>query len=229
MRLLGIDFETTGLSPETDDVIEVGMCVWDTEHRQPIILDGFFVNWGKTISEEVTKLNGVHDSYVREFGLFQGNALDRIMKLMARTEYVVAHNGELFDKPFYKEWFKRIFSYSDPDPKIWIDTRTDIDYPEGVRGLKYIAADHGFLNPFAHRAVFDVLTMMVIMDKYPLDEIIYSAQQPTIMVQCLVSYDDRQKAKDAGFYWDGERKQWRKSIKQHKYKPEEFPFKTRII
>lgn len=230
MRLLGIDFETSGLDPVKDDVIEVGAVIWDTEQHQPLVMDNFFVNWGKDISPEITALNGVQDSYVKEFGVFEGHGLDRIMRLMARAEYPVAHNGELFDKLFFNQWHKRVF-LEDSEPRVWIDSRNDIDFPERctTRNLKYLAAEHGFLNPFAHRAVFDVLSMLVVLDKYSLEEVIFSAHQPVILIQALVSYDNRQDAKDEGFYWDGDRKQWKRSMKAHKYKPEEFKFNTRII
>lgn len=231
MKLLGLDFETTGLDPEKDNVIEVGAVIWDTEIHQPLVIDNFFVNWGVPITEEVTKLNGVHDSYVEEYGLYQGAALDRLLRLMARVEAIVAHNGEVFDKPFYKDWYKRLCPGLEPREQLWIDTKNDLDYPEDLttRKLTYLAAEHGFLNPFAHRAVFDVLTMMILLDKYNLESVLYSANQPTIMIQALVSFDDRQLAKDASFYWDPKKKMWLRSMKSHKYEPEKFNFNSRRV
>ena len=233
MKLLGLDFETTGLDPLKDNVIEVGAVIWDTEKHCPLAMDNYFVRWPDTVvPPDITAINGVENEYVEEFGLSPSEGIARIMNLEYRTEANVAHNGEAFDHPFYRDWVRRVHGhYGNDARRLWIDTQNDIDYSEAVptRKLTYLAAEHGFLNPFAHRAVFDVLTMMIILDKYPLSEIIYSAQQPTIMLQALVSYDDREKAKEARFRWDAPNKRWIRTIKAHKVEKENFQFKTRVV
>lgn len=232
MRLLGLDYETTGLDPVKNDIIEVGAVIWDTDLHVPLVIENFFVKCGEPVSEEITEVNGIRDEWVTEFGLSPSEAMSRIHTLEYQSAANVAHNGAVFDRPFHRDWLRRIYDhYGRDDNRLWIDTQNDVDYPEEIttRKLTYLAAEHGFLNPFAHRAVFDVLTMLVVMDKYPLADIIFSAKQPTIVIQALVSYDDRQKAKDALFRWNPDKKQWIRSIKLHKYKPEAYSFKTRII
>jgi DNA polymerase-3 subunit epsilon len=232
MRLLGIDYETTGLDPVVDNIIEVGAVIWDTELHVPLVLENFFVKWGTPISAEITAINGVTDDFVETFGLSPSEGLSRIHTLEWQTAANVAHNGAAFDRPFHRDWLRRVYDhYGRDDQRLWIDTQNDIDYAEDVptRKLTYLAAEHGFLNPFAHRAVFDVLTMMVIFDKYPLPEIIYSAQQPNILVQALVSYDNKEQAKEMRFRWDGDNKRWIRTFKAHKFKAEDYKFKTRIV
>jgi DNA polymerase-3 subunit epsilon len=230
MRLLGLDFETTGLDPVEDYVTEVGAVLWDTTRKGPISIDSYFVKHdGIELTEEITKITGIQQADLNEFGIESSVALTRLQDQVQLADVVVAHNGELFDKKFYYEWNKRF--YSSPVEKIWIDTQNDIDYPEEIqsRKLTYLAAEHGFLNPFAHRAVFDVLTMLKVLENYNIDEALYSAQQPTVTLQALVSYDDREKAKERRFRWDAQAKMWVRSIKQHKIEREQFPFKTRVI
>ena len=231
MNLLGLDFETSGLSPENDLILEVGAVIWDTDLHVPIAIDNFFVNWGIDVSEEITEINGIQQRFLDDHGLDPLFALNRLGLLEDKTEITVAHNGNLFDRPFRREWNKRLLPQPPADDRLWIDTHVDLDYPDKVstRRLTYLAAEHGFLNPFAHRAVFDVLTMMVILDKYPLEEVIFSAKQPTVLVQALVSYDNRQLAKDNFFYWDGEKKAWLRSMKKHKLEQVKFPFNHRIV
>jgi DNA polymerase-3 subunit epsilon len=231
MRLLGLDFETTGLDPEVDVVTEVGVVLWDTERHCPLALDSYFVSHpGIDITEEITQITGILPEDLKEFGIESQDALYRLSEHIHIADAVVAHNGTLFDKLFYTSWCKKI-AQQEPSEKTWIDTQTDIDYPDEIttRKLTYLAAEHGFLNPFAHRAVFDVLTMMRILDKYSIDKIFYSAQQPTLMVRAKVSYDDRQLAKDHSFRWDGQNKIWVKAIKAHKYNPEDYKFETKVI
>ena len=47
-----------------------------------------------------------------------------------------------------------------------------------TRSLPYLAADHGFLNPFPHRALFDVMTMIQIAGMYDINEILKYADSP---------------------------------------------------
>jgi DNA polymerase-3 subunit epsilon len=235
MRLLGLDFETTGLDPVEDYVTEVGVVLWDTERRGPISIDSYFVKHdGIELTEEITKITGIQQADLNEFGLDSETAFYRLSEQVHIADAVVAHNGELFDRKFYREWCKKVTATDlgdQRDDKPWIDTQNDIDYPEEIRSRKltYLAAEHGFLNPFAHRAVFDVLTMLKVLENYKIDEILYSAQQPTIVLQALVSYDDREKAKEKRFRWDATTKMWVRSIKKHKIEKENFPFKTRVI
>lgn len=234
MRLLGLDFETTGLDPVEDYVTEVGAVLWDTERKGPISIDSYFVKHdGIELTEEIIKITGIHQADLNEFGLESRHGFERLYESVEKCDAIVAHNGELFDRLFYRNWGKKVSDGIDDLDKIrvWIDTQNDIDYPEEIssRKLTYLAAEHGFLNPFAHRAVFDVLTMLKVLENYNIDEALHSAQQPTVTLQALVSYDDREKAKERRFRWDAQAKMWVRSIKQHKIEREQFPFKTRVI
>lgn len=236
MKLFGLDFETTGLDPEADVVTEVGAVLWDTDRRSPLIVENFFVyHETPNVSMEITKKTGIHQSDLENFGLSSEEGFHRMMEVMALSDAVVAHNGNLFDRPFQRNWSKRILaSPSKVAERLpWIDTQVDIAYPEEIttRRLSYLAAEHGFLNPFAHRAVFDVLTMLIVLDKYDLSDILYSASQPTCLIQAVVSYDDRQLAKDNQFYWNpklGRKGMWVKSVKAHKI-PTGLPFSVKVI
>jgi hypothetical protein len=126
----------------------------------------------------------------------------------------VAHNGNLFDKPLLEAGMKR--QGLDFMLRPWIDTKTDIEYPEEIKTtkLKYLACEHGFVNPFSHRAVFDVLTMLTVLSRYDIQEVIALSQQPAVRLQavCLPPWTDGGKstgiAKSLGFHWNGETKQW---------------------
>ena len=88
----------------------------------------------------------------------------------------------------------------------WIDTCTDVPYPPSVgsRTLRYLAADHLFINPFPHRAIFDVMTMLTVLSHYNVEEIAVLAKSPVIHVQAKVGYDEREKAKARGYMWEGQ-------------------------
>lgn len=48
--------------------------------------------------------------------------------------------------------------------------------------LSALEYSHGFINPFPHRAVTDVLSMLKIVSQYPTDRMIELAKSPTIKV-----------------------------------------------
>src|SRR3954470_23975011 len=43
MRLLGLDFETTGLDTANDRVTEIGLCLWDSDTKRPITTYSVFL------------------------------------------------------------------------------------------------------------------------------------------------------------------------------------------
>lgn len=229
MRILGLDFETTGLDPNADVITEVGAVIWDTERRCPILIDNYFVWDGQTIlSDLIIRITGIQQRDLEEFGLPEREGFARLFELMDKVEVVVAHNGNIFDKRFYKSWCDKWLSDAVELKELpWIDTLHDIDYPEhcASRKLGYLGADHGFLNPFSHRAVFDVLTMMKVLDNYNIEEVVASSKEPKVLVEAIVSFQDKDLAKAKGFKWEKQR--WVKTMKVSQ--TEQFPFRTRIV
>lgn len=228
--ILGLDFETTGLDLENDRVTEVGLVLWDLATKQPVQILGFLVNTPKEITDEITKLTGITRSTLDAFGWDESLSFKTLLRAVQKTDYVVAHNGNDFDKVLLLNWAKRE-SVEVPD-KLWIDTKSDL--PEEAyqksASLKYMACDHGFLYD-AHRAVSDVLAMLRILGLYDVPYVIERAKQPTIRVQALVSFDTNKLAKDRGYHWKPDSKQWIKPIKADMLEREksEAKFQIRVL
>ena len=142
---------------------------------------------------------------------------------LGAADYLMAHYTE-FDRTIL-ERFVSWDGYIGEKPftSKWIDTMTDIPYPESIktRALPYLAAEHGFLNPFPHRALFDVMTMIKIASMYDFDEILKYADSPNLWVRATVSFDDKQLAKDRHFKWDPTNKLWVKQVKEMNIEYEE--------
>ena len=102
----------------------------------------------------------------------------------------------------------------------------DVEYPSNcsARNLLYLAAYQGFINPFAHRAVFDALTMLRILSCYGIRRVVEVAKSPQVTIKANVSYEERQLAKDARFHWDADSKSWLLDIKEILLENKEFPF-----
>lgn len=219
MLILGLDYETTGLDPETKQVIEVGLQLWDWDLGVPVNEMGYIVNHENLIWDEgFEQKSKVTTDMCRKYGISSKNGLKRIHIMIQSADYMCAQNGGAFDRLFYQSWCRRE-GLPDPRPEmVWIDTNLDIEIPEGnSRRLAYMAADHGLCPHNAHRALADVDQMMNILKKHDINRAIESAKTPTITIEALVRYDDREKAKVLGYhaeYDNGKFKFWIKTIKQ---------------
>jgi DNA polymerase-3 subunit epsilon len=226
--ILGIDFETTGLDLVEDRVTEVGMVLWDIPSRTPVQISGFLVKTPKPITEEITKLTGITRDMLDTFGVEEPKALKAVEQFVRKTDFIMAHNGADFDRPLLKNWCYRE-KQAFPEETVWIDSKTDLPaaaYKKSA-ALTYMAADHGFVYD-GHRAVNDVLAMLKILSFYDVDTVIERAKQPTVHVQALVTFDTNKLAKDRGYHWKPETKQWVKPIKANELEQEEKESKFRI-
>lgn len=243
MRLLGIDLETTGFDTAEDRITEIGFCVWD---EGPMLSESWFIQpdagmTAKFTEETVAMMKrvcGITPEMLKEFGSPIKDALERLEILVSahKVEYLVAHNGENYDRPLLLAELDR---HGVIAPVLrglpWIDTRTDLPFenePES-RKLKHLALDAGFINPFPHRALFDVLTMLKVLGGFSLERVLEYQRVPFVTVRALVSYDQRQLAKDARYSWEklGDKtfpKCWVKKVKENKLEEEKANGKFQV-
>lgn len=225
MLLLGLDFETTGLDTAKDMIIEVGAVLWDTVSQSPKVCYSDFVLYGEAmvIPPEITDITGISLDDVLDFGKPPSVVLGTVLDLLKSANFVVAHNGTSFDKPLFDAHLDRL---GIPRvEKIWLDTMTDIEFPASIKTSKltYLAAEHGFVNPFAHRAVFDVMTMMKMLAKYDIYKIIANNAEPKVLLQaiCRPPWEDAGQstniAKEHGFRWEAKQKKWLRRARLSQY------------
>jgi len=240
MILLGLDVETSGLDPVNDRVIEIGAVLykWDTKMPMQILselidpaMDMTTASDQFKLPEEITAITGITDEALSDYGTYEKDVLIRLHGMAAHADYFVAHNGNAFDKLFVEESHRRHGMTT--DDRLWLDTMVDIKYPASIktRNLHHLGADHMVLNPFRHRAVFDVLTMFKVMEQYDLDSIIARSKEPMVYLQAVVSFDEKEKAKERGYHWYAPTKIWWKGQKQSDAEIEvtECGFQTRRL
>lgn len=230
MLLLGVDVETTGLDPGKDEIIEVAAVLWCTLRRSPLSCYSAFIQRDEPLTDEIKKITGIDDDMLKPpHAKTVGEVFHDIERLSCQANCYVAHNAE-FDRGFLESSARR-----NEQPWIqlpWVDTLHDIPYPDGIgtRKLSYLAAEHGFIPMLAHRAMFDVLTMLKILDKYPLPEILAISQSPMVEIIGQQKFEENDKVKAKAFRWDGERKKWVKKMKKCFFEIEQanydFPFKV---
>lgn len=227
MVLLSFDFETTGLNPEINQVIEVGAVLFSTEQDQQLMSQGYLVDHEISIPPEITKITGIKKQMIDKFGLSSKTALSTFLNMAEMADAYVGQNVLDFDVPFLRNWAK---AEGETVPeRLVIDTKTDLP---GVvsKHLGYMAADAGFLNPFPHRAVSDCMTVLRLVSMHNIDDIVVRAKSPRVTLAADVSFDNNHLAKERGYYWGPSRgfeeKVWFKLIKELELEKEaqEAPF-----
>ena len=59
MKVLGLDFEATGLDTNTDRPVEVGVCLWETDTNKPLLMFSTMIYdraIGQKFTPEVSKM-----------------------------------------------------------------------------------------------------------------------------------------------------------------------------
>ncbi len=227
MLILGLALETTGLSHETDEIIELGAVAWDTEQNKPVAMINHLIQQPKKMPLEdiIVKITGITENDLNNFGISEQKAIQDYVELANKCDYVIAHNGNQFDKQFIE---KALTRHGEKQQHIWLDSMTDVPYQTATRKLTYLAAEHKFLNPYSHRALFDVLTMLKVCSHYDWNEIITRAASPTVQVVAKVSKEDRLLAKKVGFRWDAKNYQWVKVMKEMDLVKTDFNFEIEV-
>lgn len=233
MRYCVLDLETTGLDINRDRIIEIGYAIYDSSEKCPLVMRSHFILQDKPLNEEIKRITGIKDAMINEFGVSLAVALNELVVLIESCGVVAfaGHNALSFDKPFLKNEMSRVGLTLKELP--WLDTKIDLplDYAPKSTSLGYMAADHGFLNPFAHRALFDVLTCGVLISMYSIDKLADTIKSPLIEIRAVVTYDDRSKAQKRGYYWDPARKYWCKQMRECNFERErqEADFQVVVI
>jgi len=215
-RGLIVDIETTGLNASQDRIIEVGLLEFSmSTDGEPVITAMYsgLEDPGFSLSPEIIRLTGITDQALR------GERIDWdfVKKHWERADVVIAHNAE----------FDRSFLSAVPQlggiKKHWACSVRHIDWRgKNFASLKlnYLAADHGFANPFAHRALFDCATTFRLISPH-LRELVEASFEPEFEVFAVASpFESKDVLKANAYRWDPERRVWRKRVGQKRLQAE---------
>ena len=235
--ILGIDLEGmnkdlqfSGVDVKTDRVIEIGAALWDWNAKQPVKILSELVNEVDhlPISEEVQNLTGISDELLEKWGAKGQDIhliLEQLKALMERADYIMAHNGPSYDIPMLRGMFSR-YGIEFPE-KVWIDSMTDIEFPKMMTGrsMALLEHSHGFINPFPHRAITDVLSMLKIASQYSITRITKLAESPMVTVVAQLKAPNwkdqaavaefnmvKNKVAKSRFKWNPTKKIWTKEL-----------------
>lgn len=217
MKIAFFDFETTGKNVETDRVTQLAVVIMDTETKKIIssYSETLYSEEYPPIHPEAAIVTKTDDAYIKRVGSLPYESFIILTAYFNRAEYIAGHNIKAFDLPILYAEMKRLHLPID-EIKNKIDTRFDIEYPKTIatRKLQYLAVEHDVQAKGAHSALFDVIMNAELFFKYDVTRTIELSASPEIWVRADVKYDDRQKAKDKKYMWDGSAKIWVRQIKR---------------
>lgn len=210
-----LDVETTGLDPERDEIIELGMVRFSfSPEGEVLATDPPFSRLrqpSKPIPAEITRLTGITDEMV------VGKAIDaaEVENFVEPAVIVIAHNAG-FDRRFVERAFP-IFA-----KKAWGCSISDVPWrEEGFEGsrLAYLAMRHGFFFD-GHRATDDCHAALEILARelpvsgeLALKRLLDNARKPTFRLWAIGSpFETKDILKARGYRWNagenGNPKSW---------------------
>ena len=228
-----LDTETTGLSSQDDQVIELGMIAFEfdpvlgTVHSVREVFDEL-EDPGRPIPPETTQVHHITDDMVR------GKRIDDavVEKFISNASVIIAHNAS-FDRPFVE---KRWPVFKD---KQWVCSIKDIDWKgEGVGSakLEYLLQTQGIFYE-AHRAETDCWALLELLhavlpqsQQPALLRLLESLNQPQVRLYATGSpFDAKDLLKARGYRWAPEIKCWHRQLGGDKALQEELSWlKNRV-
>lgn len=235
--VLGLDLEginenliENGVNLKVDRVTEIGAVLWDVQRQQPVKILSELIDEADhlPIDPDTEELTGIDDTMLLQWGA-KGEQIKAILQqlidLCEKAEAIVAHNGGNYDRPMIEAMAAR-YGLIFPQ-KTWIDTGRDIEYPRKIsmRSMAMLEHAHGFINPFPHRAVTDVLSMLKIFSCYDYERTLALAKSPVVTIVATLKAPNwkdveavaefnriKNKVAKARFRWNPSDKTWTKDI-----------------
>lgn len=220
MNILILDTETTGLHIENGaKVIEVAAVLYSAAHKNILQVAQTLIPCDANEAIEVNNITPELSMQV----INASPMLDTIKTMAIWSSAIVAHNAE-FDKKFIKS----LPHLEELGGMPWICSCHDFEWPKTKSGCKLIEICVSLNVPVvsAHRALADCLLLAECFSKVDdLQGRLEKASAPKKLYKALVSYNDRQLAKDAGFVWDSLiKKEWGKRLTEED--ANSLPFKV---
>jgi len=185
-----LDFETSGLNPYHDDIIEIAMKVVDSDEKFTTLLKP---KSNECISEQITCLTGITNKMLSRKGLDWHDAYKSMNEWLHSVRgpsgkiAIIAHNGETFDFIFLRRIFKELLEIDvHPFPHeniIFIDTlllarrilKGRTSYRHGTLCSHYDIKTDG-----SHRAMNDVIALEQLFTVF-METIGLSRSQPEMI------------------------------------------------
>ena len=213
-----VDCETTGLSPDDDVIIELGLRRFHYDDRGVITYVGKPYSWledpGYSLPPEVTRLTGLTDADVAGRSLDE----DRIDELMLGATIRIAHNAR-FDRAFVERQLPLTAGAT------WACSCEEVPWRErgfdgAARNLGWLLMQTGSWHD-GHRAIADVDAVIALMGHRFADGAMAlslllrsSAARGWIVRADGAPFHKKERLKGRGYRWSPTERVWAKEIGQ---------------
>ena len=196
-RLLVLDTETTALSRDQGQCIEVGAVLFHVPSRAVLMQVSFLLPCPSNPAEPI---NGIPAAVSRLSQPWQAG-LACFEAMVAAADAVLAHNAN-----FDRQWFGQA-----PLPtlsKPWICSMEDIRWPaerqlRATPSVRDLALAYGIPVWAAHRALTDCIYLIQVLERSTdLELLLQLALEPRRLYRACLGYAERHRAKEAGFRWN---------------------------
>lgn len=226
-RAIFLDLETTGLNPDIDEIVEIGMVPFTYGAQGEIhsVEEPFSMlrEPSVPISEEITKITSITNEMVH------GHRIDPndVFEFAQSAGLIVAHNAS-FDRVFLEK-FAPDFS-----EKPWACSMSQVPWKEegfDGRRLSHIAAGFGFFYD-AHRAVEDCWAGIEVLSRtlpvsgeLAMSRLLFDARMDTQRIWAVnAPFDFKDILRARGYKWndgnDGRPKAWFFDVEPNNYDEE---------
>jgi DNA polymerase-3 subunit epsilon len=207
-----LDVETTGLSVEDAEIIELGMIAFEYSDDGRIfkIIDEFdeFEEPKKgEIPQEITDITNITNEMVK------GKSIDdeKVNKFISDSVIVIAHNAD-FDRQFVE---KRFPVFKDIH---WGCSLNDVSWEENgfkIKKLEYLAYMYSYFYD-AHRASYDCRASVHLLaqelpksNELVLDNLLKTARKKTARIFAeKAPFDKKDQLKERSYKWNPDMKVW---------------------
>ena len=217
--LLIIDTETTGLDPQLDHCLEVGVILFDVPSRQVLAQQSFLLPVEANAAEAINRIPAAATNLPQPWR----PALSYLQSLLDAADVLVAHNAA-----FDRQWFGR--GHLPATDKPWLCSMEDMRWPaerllRSRPSVRDLALAYEIPVWAAHRALTDCIYLAEVFRRCDeLEQLVLRGLEPRQLMRAQVSYDDRHLARDAGFRWNEPVKgAWARRLSEREARDLDFP------
>ena len=217
--LLIVDTETTGLDPQRDQCLEVGVILFDVPGRQVLAQQSFLLPVETNAAEAINHIPASATQLPQPWR----PAVDYLQALLDAADVLVAHNAA-----FDRQWFG--LGHLPPTDKPWLCSMEDMCWPADRQlrsrpSVRDLALAYEIPVWAAHRALTDCIYLAEVFRRCEdLEQLIERGLEPRQLMRAQVSYDNRHLARDAGFRWNEPVKgAWARRLSEREARNLDFP------
>ena len=177
MNTFVLDFETTGLNPYHNEIIEIAVKKYDTDLIYKDLVKPELIN-GRYVTDRIIDITGIMNQDIDEHGIPQSTACENMFNFIKENSepdkpiYIMAHNGKMFDFPYLMMLVRRykreatevdiLIVLETYNRMIFLDTLllARLVLPTHARhSQKALCESYNIVQTNAHRAFGDVIAL----------------------------------------------------------------------